>query len=202
MKITAIKQQQKRADRYSIFIDDKYAFSLSEPALLNSKLANGQELSPGQVREFKKLSADDKLYNQTLRWVAMRPRTEWELNNYLERKSASPTLIQAILNKLRELEFLDDEKFARSFISDRELLRPTSRRKLTLELRKKRVPNEIIHKVMAEHEPQADNVALAAVIARKRRQSKYQDDLKLMQYLARQGFNYTDIKSALSAESE
>jgi SOS response regulatory protein OraA/RecX len=35
------------------------------------------------------------------------------------------------------------------------------------------------------------------VIERKRRQTKYQDDTKLMQYLARQGFGYDDIKSAL-----
>jgi regulatory protein len=196
MKITSIKQQAKRTDRYSVFVDGKYAFSLSENALLESKLAGGQELSKQQVKDFKQLSAEDKLYNRTLRYVAMRPRTRWELEQYLWRKEASPTLTEQILNKLSIIGLIDDEKLAQAFVNDRRLLRPTSRRKLILELRKKHVADDIIQKVTAD-EGGAEEASLQSVIERKRRQAKYQDDLKLMQYLARQGFNYDDIKAAL-----
>jgi regulatory protein len=195
MKITAIKRQVKQPDRYSVFVDGEYTFSLSDQALLESKLVNGQELSAQQVREFKKLSDEDKLYNSALRYVAIRPRSEWELRTYLEKKSSSEEPVNSILNKLSKLDLLDDAKFARSFVSDRRLLRPTSRRKLVLELRKKRVPEEIISEAIGdEHEPERD--ALTEMIKKKRRQTKYQDKLKLMQYLARQGFNYGDIKNA------
>ena len=44
MKITDIKAQVRRAGRYSIFVDGKYAFSLSDTALLEQKLKLGQEL--------------------------------------------------------------------------------------------------------------------------------------------------------------
>jgi regulatory protein len=196
MKITSIKQQVKRADRYSIFVEGKYAFSLSESALLESKLARGQELSREQLGEFKKLSADDKLYNQTLRYVAMRPRTRWEVEFYLERKQASPALIDNILNKLSNIGLIDDRKFAQAYVNDRKLLRPASRRKIIAELRKKRVADEVIQQVTSAEEVD-DRTALRAVIERKRRQTKYQDDTKLMQYLARQGFGYDDIKSTL-----
>jgi regulatory protein len=196
MKITSIKQQIKRADRYSVFVEGKYEFSLSEGALLESKVASGQELTKEQLGEFKKLSADDKLYNQTLRYVAMRPRTEWEIEFYLERKSASPPLVESILNKLSNIGLIDDRKYAQAFVNDRKLLRPASRRKITAELRKKRVADEIIQQVTSAEELD-DQTALRAVIERKRRQTKYQDDTKLMQYLARQGFGYDDIKSAL-----
>jgi regulatory protein len=196
MKITSIKQQLKRTDRYSVFVDGKYAFSLSESALLESKLASGQELTKEQVSDYKKLSADDKIYNQALRYVAMRPRSRWEVQFYLERKKASPALIDKILNKLSVVGLLDDAKFAQAFVNDRRLLRPTSRRKLQMELRKKRVADEIIQ-IAVGGEAEDEQAALQAVIERKRRQTKYQDDLKLMQYLARQGFNYDDIKSAL-----
>lgn len=201
MKITKIVQQVKRADRYSIFVDEKYSFSLSESALLESKLHSGQELSKEQVGEYKKLSADDKLYNQTLRYVAMRPRTRWEIETYLDRKKASPALADQILNKLSIIELINDEKFARAFIADRKLLRPSSRRKLIMELRKKHVDNDVIESALAEDTPD-EQATLRDVIARKRKQAKYQDDLKLMQYLARQGFNYNDIKSALHQEPE
>lgn len=199
MKITSIKQQVKTTDRYSIFVDGKYAFSLSETALLERKLHSGQELTKGQVGEYKRVSEDDKLYNQTLRYVALRPRSKWELETYLERKNASPSLTETILNKLSVIGLIDDEKFAKAFVAERRLLKPASRRKLTLELRKKRIANETIEQAVGS-ESADEQAALLAIIERKRRQTKYQDDQKLMQYLARQGFNYQDIKTALKKE--
>lgn len=199
MTITGIRQQLKKSDRYSVYIDDKYAFSLSENALLQSGLISGQTIDAEQVAEYKKLSADDKTYSQVLRYIAMRPRSAWEIEFYLQRKHASPALIKQITNKLTEIGLLDDLKLARAFVADRRLLRPASRRKLIMELRKKRIAEDIIEAAVgssADHEREA----LRAQIERLRRQTKYQDDLRLMQYLARQGFNYGDIREALASD--
>jgi regulatory protein len=200
MKITAIKQQVKRPDRYSFFVEGKYAFSLSENALLESGLTSGKELSKEELATYKQLSQDDKLYNRALRYIALRPRSTWEMETYLDRKGASPALIEQILNKLTKLDLLNDRKIAQAFVNDRRLLRPTSRRKLMAELRKKRIPDEIIQSALGSEESDEQS-ALKSVIVTKRRQTKYQDDLKLMQYLARQGFMYDDIKHAMQ-ESE
>lgn len=201
MKITAIKQQVKKAGRYSIFVDGKYEFSLSDNALLGSKLVSGQELTEEQVKELKQASSDDKIYNQVLRYIALRPRTKWEIETYLKRKSVSPTLLKLILNKLSINKLIDDKAFARAWINNRRLLRPTSRRKLILELKQKHVSNEVIEASMAEVEPEDEQISLQSLIKSKRRQVKYQDDLKLMQYLAGQGFNYGDIKQALQKDN-
>jgi SOS response regulatory protein OraA/RecX len=75
-------------------------------------------------------------------------------------------------------------------------------RKITLELRKKHIASDIIEQVLADDETD-ERTMLRELIAKKRQQSKFkEDDLKLMQYLARQGFGYGDIKDALQAESE
>jgi regulatory protein len=151
------------------------------------------------VADFKKLSTDDKLYGMTLRWVAMRPRTRWEIEQYLERKQAPPPLLITILNKLSIVGLVDDRKYAQTFVDDRRRLRPAPRRKIIMELKRKRVAEDIIQEAVGS-DADDERSALLAVIERKRRQSKYQDDLKLMQYLARQGFSYGDIKDALKAE--
>jgi regulatory protein len=196
MKITSITRQQKRVDRYSIFVDGDYAFSLSEAALLTSGVARGQELSQEELGELQKTSGDDKLYNKTTRYAAMRLHTSWEISEYLKRQQASPTLATEILNKLSNIGLIDDAKYAQSYVHDRQLLRPTSRRKIMFELQRKHVAKEIIEAVL-EGSTQSDQSALHALIERKRQQTRYQDDLKLMQYLARQGFQYGDIKEAL-----
>lgn len=196
MTVTAIRQQEKLKDRYSIFIDGKYSFSLSDTALLDSKLVPHQELTPADITRYKQLSLDDKAYAYAIRYAAMRLRSEHELRSYLQRKKASPELSDNILNKLTKLGFINDEVFARSWVDNRRLLKPTSKLKLQQELKIKRVSDDIISAVLADSED-ADRNALHDMIVRKRRQTRYHDDTKLMQYLVRQGFSYDSIKTAL-----
>lgn len=200
MRITAIKQQVKRQGRYSVFVEGKYAFSLSDTALLGSKLAVGQELTEARLGELKQESSDDKVYNNALAYAILRPRSKWEMGQYLKRKKCPPALSDKILNKLSIIGILDDEKFAHSWVANRRLLKSTSRRRLLQELRAKRVPEEAALQAVEEDETDERSV-LTDLIARKRKQARYQDDQKLMQYLAGQGFNYGDIKAALESES-
>ena len=203
MKITKIVQQEKQKDRYSVFVDDKYAFSLSESALLESKLATGQELNAADLAAWKQASADDKVSSSALRYAAMRQRSTWEMEQYLRRKQASPTLADKILNKLSNIGLLDDAKFAEAWVSNRRLLRPTSKRKLQQELRAKHVSQEVINVTLSGGGTDDEQTALREIIAKKRNLPKYKaDPLKLMQYLARQGFSYDDIKRELGHEEE
>lgn len=198
MKITRIVEQEKQKGRYSIFVDGKYAFSLSENALLQSKLATGQDLACEDLKHWKQESADDKIYGNALRYAAMRQRSTWEMEQYLKRKQASPTLAEKILNKLSDIGLLNDETFARAWVQNRRLLRPTSKRKLQQELRAKRVPDQVIDRTLSE-EAGDEQSALRALVAKKRNLPRYKaDPMKLMQYLARQGFSYSDIKDELS----
>lgn len=197
MKITAIKQQERLKGRYSIFVDEKYAFSLSADTLLDERLVPGQEVDEQQLKAYKKLSADDKAYGLALAYVARRLRSKWELTDYFRRKGYDEALSEQILQRLERLGLVDDEKFARAWVNDRRLLKATSKRRLVQELRAKRIADDITESVLAEDETDERQV-LRELVERKRKQTRYQDDLKLMQYLARQGFGYDDIKAVLA----
>lgn len=197
MKITKIAAQVKRLGRYSIFVDEKYSFSLSADQLLAQKLAVGDELDASEVKKLKKLSADDKIYNAALNYLAIRPRSRWEIETYLARKNAEPALAASVIERLERQKLIDDEAFARIWIENRKLLNPRSHRKLVAELRAKRVPDEVITRVLEKNTDEEREI-LKMLVERKRGQSKYQDDQKLAQYLSRQGFNYSDIKEILS----
>ena len=200
MNITAIKQQERLKGRYSIFVDGKYAFSLSADALLDEKLYNGQELDEQQLKTYKKLSQDDKAYGLALAYLARRMRSRWEVTDYFRRKQYDEALAQQLMERLEKLGLIDDLKFAEAWVRNRRLLKPVSKRRLVQELRQKRIADDIAEQVLAEDETDERDV-LRDLIDRKRRQTKYQDDLKLMQYLARQGFSYDDIKTSLNSES-
>ena len=200
MNITAIKQQEQLKGRYSIYVDERYAFSLSADALLAEGLVVGQEVDTEQLKAYKKLSADDNAYGLALAYVARRMRSRYELSDHFRRKGYDAALAGQIMAKLEKLGLLNDETFAEAWVRNRRLLKPVSVRRLTQELRQKRVSDDIIAQVLKRDE--TDELAvLQELIARRRKQTKYQDDLKLVQYLARQGFSYDDIKRALTVEA-
>lgn len=196
MNVTAIKQQVRQEGPYSIFVDGKYAFSLSAEGLIVSKLVTGQELSQAELTEYKTRSQEDKAYNLTLAYVVRRMRSEGELLDYFRRKQYAPELAEQIMERLKRSGFVDDREFAQRWVENRRLLRSTSTKKLRLELRQKHIADDIIREVLAQDETD-ERQLLRELVAKKRRQTRYQDDQKLMAYLARQGFNYDDIKGAL-----
>lgn len=197
MKITAIKQQIKRADRYSIYIDGKYLFSFSEPELLNLSLKVGQEFTAKELDKLKNSAASDKGYDRALNLISHRPRSEWELQDYLCRKDYDQAVISGILNRLKKAGYIDDLDFAQRWMVNRRLLRSISKRRLQQELRQKRVNAEIIEQVLNADEGDEAEI-LKELIAKKRTQSRYQDQQKLIQFLSRQGFSYSTIKQALA----
>lgn len=199
MKITAIKQQVKRTDRYSVFVDDAYAFSLSESGLIASGLASGQELMPAELKKLKKDAGLDKAYYNALRYVAMRARSEWEIQTYLQRKEVDKDAAAEVIRRLRQTNLLNDADFARAWVANRRTLKSTSKRRLRLELLQKHVPGDVIDDVLA-HDETDERQTLRDLIAKKRR--RYPDRQKLLAYLARQGFTYNDIVSVLDADQD
>lgn len=201
MRITDIKQQIKRKDRYSIFADGKYLLSLSEAELLSSGINIGSEFSNKEKEELLQRGIIDKAYDQSLNLIMRRPRSEWEIRSYLMQKKLSEHNIEKAIKKLKERGYIDDLDFAKRWIENRRLLKSTSKRKLTLELRQKRVSDENVSIAMNE-DLEEDKEVLRTLIEKKRRQSRYRDNQKLMAYLSRQGFSYDDIKSALEEAQE
>lgn len=201
MQVTNIKAQVKREGRYSVFIDGKYSFSLSADALLDAKLTVGQELSDADIRRYKQLSAEDKAYNLALAYVARRMRSRGELLDYFRRKQYAPELADNLMQRLERAGFVDDTDFARRWVENRRLLKATSTKRLRLELRQKKVADDIIQAVLAEDDTD-ERQLLRELVAKKRKQSRYQDAQKLIAYLARQGFNYDDIKAVMTDEHE
>ena len=197
MKITAIKAQVKRSGRYSIFVDGKYSFSLSEAELLHTQLAANQELTQQRLAELKDAANVDKAFGRALNLLARRPRSEWELRDYLKRKEYGLATSAKVILKLEHYGYIDDLVFAKLWVENRRLLKPTSKRRLQQELRQKRIDQTAIDLVLADSTSE-DLTSLRQVVAKKR--ARYPDKQKLMQYLARQGYSYHDVQTVLDED--
>ncbi len=118
-------------------------------------------------------------------------------NRIVEIAGVSQPVADRVYARLLQKGHIDDERFARYWVENRNQAKGASRRKLQAELRAKGVEPSIIDAALAATD-RSDEDELAKIIAKKR--AKYPDDQKFMQYLARQGFSYDDIKTALQQE--
>jgi len=196
MKITAIKAQVKNADRVSVYVDDTYAFSLNHNQLLEQKLRSGLELDEARLAELKAASEAGKLYDRLLRYVLVRPRSHREVEQYCRRKQYDLDQCQQIMERLEARGYLNDETFARAWIESRSLTKAVSERRLRLELKQKGVRDEIVSRVLAASSYNQES-ALQTLIAKKKRQARYQDTDRLIRYLIGQGFSYDDVRAAM-----
>lgn len=197
MNITAIKAQIRNPERVSIYLDGTYAFSLTQNQLLELKLHTGKELDEQKVAELKQASDYGKLLERVLNYVLIRPRSLREVRDYLWRKKADPDMATKLIQHMENRGYLNDEAFAKSWVRARQLTKPVSKRRLVAELKQKGVPSEYIERAVETNEYD-ELTALREIIAKKRKQARYQDEQKLMHYLARQGFGYDTIKNTLS----
>ena len=215
MKITAISVQARNPDRVNVSIDGAYRFSLDISQVADLGVKVGRKLDDTELAKLEGESQFGKLYARALEYSLSRPHSVREVRDYLRRKTLArkyksrrtgeikeaPGVSQAVadrvLERLQTKGYVDDENFARWWVENRNVAKGTSRRKLTNALRAKGVSVEIIDDALAASE-RSDDDELAKIIAKKH--SKYPDEQKFLQYLARQGFGYDDIKSALERD--
>lgn len=212
MKITAVTAQQKDKNRVNVMVDGKYRFSLDIFQFAELGIKIGKEYTDDELIELETESQFGKMYARALEYCLMRPHSSREVRDYLYRKTratkvrnrktgelkerlgVSVSITTRVYDQLVGKGYIDDEKFARYWVENRSMTKGSSRRKLQSELQAKGVDRTIIERYLAETE-RSDKSELQKVIDKKRR--RYPDDQKFMQYLARQGFSYDDIKSAL-----
>ena len=194
MKLTDITQQVKNTNRYSYFVDGKYSFSLGQQQARECGLRIGQELDEPAVQFWKQQSTKGKQWDLVLGWIARRQRSVKETRDYLTRKQLEPDRIDEFVERLLGLKYLNDESFAQMWVRNRRELKNSSKRKIQAELRSKGVSHDLIELALNEHD-ETDQSALLECL--QKRAHRYDDEQKLIAYLARQGFGYADIKEAL-----
>jgi regulatory protein len=221
MKVTKIQQQVKRRDRYSIYFDGIYKFSLSDYQLVGSGIMLGKEFTEQQLSSFIAESNFGKAYERALNYVMIRPRSEKEVRDYLVRTFLFPkpkiyvdksgerhvkkavvdkpeveAMISRVMSRLDEKGYINDEGFAKAWIRSRQLTKQSSKRKLEQELRAKGIASDIIATLL-QNNNETERENLKILIAKKQRLARYQNTEKLTRYLIGQGFRYDDIKDEL-----
>ena len=223
--ITNLKQGVKNPNRVNVFVNSKYALSLDVAQVVDLGVKVGLEISEAELAELKNASEYGKMYQRTLEWVLVRPRSVRETRDYLQRKlkntfrepyatneerneRVSPVTTGANERVREEYSEFSNEIIQRlldkNYLDDYRFAEwYVENRFVKKGVSKKRLKMELIKKGVTREiideviDGRDDEEELRKMIARKR--AKY-DDEKLLAYLGRQGFSYDLIKQVLSEE--
>ena len=175
----------------------------------------GAKFSEDELKNLEQQSEFGKLYALALNYCLMRPHSEREIRDYLMKKTLSKKLrnkktgefyeksgvsklsVEQVLARLKEKKYIDDEKFARFWLENRNQRKGSSLKKLRAELLQKGASGVIIEQVFAETS-RNDSEEIRKIIDKKAK--RYPDQQKLVAYLARQGFSFDEINRALKNE--
>ncbi|HSX41030.1 MAG TPA: RecX family transcriptional regulator [Candidatus Saccharimonadales bacterium] len=199
-KVTKIAQQVKRQHRYSIFVDGKFNFSLSELEITGSGLRVGTEVSDEDMILWQRRSDAGKAIEKAYNFLSYRARSRREIEDYLRRKKYEPETAEQVIKQLENEGLINDAQFATNWSQDRQTYQLRSRRQLQAELIKKGVDREAIEQSMTSLADEVETIT--QLVNTRNLLNKYDDERKLMAYLAGKGFSYGDIKTALRRFSD
>lgn len=141
---------QKRPGRYNIFLDNHYAFSLSEKTIASFVLLKGKELTEEQIEEIRNFDDNAKASDLAAKFLSYEPRTIFEVLQYLKKREVSDIAAANAVNELTELGYLDDEQYVHLFINNDLQVGTDGPRNLARKLSQKGVDPELVQNSLDE----------------------------------------------------
>jgi regulatory protein len=149
---------------------------------------------------------DDKIFvrakNTAYRFLTYRPRSRAELRQKLQEKAFDTVVIDAVLEDLVRLGYVNDRQFAEQFASSRIRLRGLGRRRVARELGNKGIERGIVSETLARIFEGDTEIETAKKAAEKKLASLKEVDRgtrqrRLAGFLERRGFSYEVINTII-----
>lgn len=132
----------------------------------------------------------------SLYFLKFRPRTIFEITEKLKSKKYSEKEIKETISVLKRNGLLDDEKFAKMWVGDRNRFKPCGNFLLKLELKKLGIDEVIIEDAISLQ----DEIELAKLAISLKNRYRDAEFPKQAQFLQRRGFSMNVIFKVLKKE--
>jgi regulatory protein len=201
-QITDIRPQKRKA-RFNIYLDGKFGFALPAEVLTKAGLKIDQQISQEKIENLIKENEFAKVYDHVLKFLSFRPRSEKELLDWFKKKQVGEETKKIVWKKLQNLNYVNDEEFAKWWVEQRTVFKPMGKYLIARELKQKGISKEIIEHGTLNMEHKTNELDLAQKAAEKKVKlwknlppDKFRQ--KLSAFLARRGFSWEIINDILS----
>ncbi len=193
MKITAITPQKRNKEFYNIFIDGEFFCSIDDVSVYTMKLEEGIEVDAKLLEKTAIQSAYRKALNYSLHLLARYYKTKHELIQKLKEKEYKDDTISSVIEKLKELGYINDEMFVENYIRSKQGSNQTINKKtLYNKLLQKGIDKELIQNSLESADIDEYDIAMKAVEKKLKslKGSAKEKKVKLYSFLYSKGFEY------------
>ena len=188
-QITAITPQKRNRNRYNVYIDDEYAFSVSSKIAMT--LHAGQPVDENRLESLKRADEREQAFERSLHYLSFRARSRKEIVCYLEKRGFGPEAARSAISRLEDYGYIDDEAFAALWIESRRKHRPRGSFALRHELAEKGVEKTIIDQALGGYdESGAARDAVSKKILQWSGLPEWERKAKIYNFLKQRGFSF------------
>ena len=200
--ITQILEPKGRPNRRRIYLDGKFAFSGKLNVVAKFRLREGMELSPQQIQAIEQGEIRQECLDRAMKYLTGRLHSRQELHKKLLRQEYSAAMIDEVLEELKRLGYVDDERFAKTRALSAAQHKHHGPRRAMMELMRAGVKRDVAEVAVGDVYQSNDNVAEARKLAMKQAERLRKLDpqvakRRLAGMLARRGFDYDSIRPVI-----
>ena len=180
----------ERRGRAKVSVDGEFWAQLDAAVAFERGLREGVELSAEELTEARVAGERPLAMTRALSVLGYRARAEGELREKLERAGYVGGTVEAVVERLRELGYLDDGEFARN--AAHEKARKYGPRRILVDLRRSGVDDEVAREAVEGEFSGGDEIEAASRAAQRRYNTAERSDAlarRVYGFLARRGYS-------------
>lgn len=195
--ITKIEVQKRNNERVNLFLDGEYAFAISAELVYTERLKVNDEIDYNKFKILAEKESLSRCKESALRIIEKSYKTEKEVRDKLKQKGYEENAITYSIEFLKKYNFLNDNYYAKAYISDK--LSSMGSQKIKYNLIQKGINKEIIEEELVNINKENErNVALDIAkkkfeIIKKKENGSYKISGKLYRYLISKGYEISIV---------
>jgi len=187
-EITGLEAQKKNKERVNVYVDDAFFCGLSLDDVVRLKLVNGLVLAEHELGHIASIGEENKFFTKALEYLLRSPKTEFQVKQYLYKKQIETVAVNKIIERLKSLNYLNDELYVEDFVRAKE-------GKLGRKVIKQKLAQKGIYNAEIEVGDQTDACLAVAEKYIRNKELTSENMAKMCRYLFGKGFDYDIINS-------
>ncbi len=218
MKVVSLTYYS-RSNLVLVTLDSNEKIPFDAEFALEKGIGQGVEFDKNLIKNYQEQSITKRLHKQAFGYLSIRQRSKVELIRYLEKKlekslqifktvlpETGRLLINDVITDLETRKYLDDEEFAKNYISSKLLGKGKGKRALAYNLDKKGIAKNIIDNLLHDEsvlpkettdtliDKSIENISM---VIRSRALDKRKAREMMTRRLLTRGFSYDEIRTKI-----
>ena len=194
--ITEIKQTTKnKSQMYEVFVDGESLGLYHIETIVKHSIKVGMEVDVEVLANALKESTTLVAMEKVLNYISKSMKTQKDIEKYLKGKGYGDDIIENVIAKLREYNYINDEIYAKYFIASKS--KKEGNKKIKFDLKDKGLDEKVIAEMLSENAEDLDVIKNLADKYLKNKVKDFKTKTKLFAFLASKGFEYDNINSVL-----